>query len=53
MAYGEFEDLAKRTTFDKVKQEIKEIKHLILLKIQNMMNIKEVLSCRYAINKRA
>ena len=32
MAYGDFKDLATRTTSDKIK-------HLILLKIQNMIDI--------------
>ena len=35
MVYGDFKDLGKRTAADK------EIKDLILLKIQNMMDIKE------------
>ena len=39
MTYGDFKDLARRTTSDKVLRD----KHLILLKIQNMMGIKEVL----------
>ena len=39
MVYGDFNDLPKRTTSDKVLR----VKHLILLKIQNMMDIKEVL----------
>ena len=39
MAYGDFKDLTRRTASDKVY----EIKHLILLKIKNMMDIKEVL----------
>ena len=33
MAYGDFRDLNRRTSADKV------LKHLILLKIQNMMDI--------------
>ena len=37
MAYGDFKDLAKRTTDDKVLRD----KPLILLKIQNMMDIKD------------
>ena len=37
MAHGDFKDLAKRTAADKVL----EIKHLILLKTRNMMDIKE------------
>ena len=37
MAYQDFKDLTRRTASDK------EIKHLMLLKTQNMMNIKEVL----------
>ena len=42
MAYGDFKDLNRRTATDKVLCE----KHLILLKIQNMMNInKELLQC--------
>ena len=40
MAYGDFKILARRTASDK---RFNEIKHLILLKIQNMMDIKEVL----------
>ena len=40
MAYGDFKDLARRTASDKVYYVIK---HLILLKIQNMIDIKEVL----------
>ena len=36
MAYGDFKDLARRTASDKV-----EIKHLIFLKILNMMDINE------------
>ena len=39
MAYGDFKDLAKRTASDRVLRD----KHLILLKILNMMDIKEVL----------
>ena len=39
MTYGDFKDLARRATSDKVLRD----KHLILLKIQNMMGIKEVL----------
>ena len=35
MAYGDFEDLTKRTAADK------EIRHLKLLKIPNMMDIEE------------
>ena len=38
MAYGDFKDLAKGTAADKV---LTEIKPLISLKIQNMMDIKE------------
>ena len=39
MAYGSFKDLAKRTASDKVLRN----KAFILLKIQNMMDIKEIL----------
>ena len=39
MAYGHFKDLARRTGPDKVLR----VKHLILLKIQNMIDIKKVL----------
>ena len=39
MAYGDFKDLAKRTASGKVSEK----KHFILLKILNMMDIKEVL----------
>ena len=39
MAYGDFKDLAKRTASDKVSRG----KLLILLKIENMMDITEVL----------
>ena len=39
MAYGDFKDLPRRTFDDKVLR----IKHLILIKIQNMMDVKEVL----------
>ena len=39
MAYGDFKDLTRRTAFDKDW----ETKHLILLKIQNMMPTKRVL----------
>ena len=39
MAYGDFKDLAKRTASDKILSD----KTLILLKILNMMDIKEVL----------
>ena len=35
MAYGDFKDLAKRTPIVKFQ----EIKHLILLKIQNMVDV--------------
>ena len=41
MAYGDFKDLARRTASDK------EIKHLILLKILNMTDIKEGLLLWY------
>ena len=37
MAYGDFKDFAKRTAAGKVLR----VKHLILIKIQNMMDIKE------------
>ena len=37
MAYGDFKDLARRTTSDKTLR----VKHLMLLKPLNMMNIKE------------
>ena len=37
MAYGDFRDLPKRIVSDKVYHVIE---HLILLKIQNMMDIK-------------
>ena len=39
MTFGDFKDLAKRTAADKVLTE--EIKHLIFLKILNMMDIKK------------
>ena len=39
MAYGDFENLTKRTAF--VRHQV--IKHLILLKIQNMRDIKGIL----------
>ena len=39
MAYGHFKDLTRRT----VSEKNCVIKHLILLKIQNMMNIKRAL----------
>ena len=35
MAYGDFKDLARRTAADKMLS----VKHLILLKIQNKMDI--------------
>ena len=38
MAYGDFKDLEKKTASDKVLR----VKYLVLLKIQNMMDIKEV-----------
>ena len=38
MAYGDFKDLAKRMATDKFLKN-KAFKHLILLKIQNMMDI--------------
>ena len=37
MAYGDFKDLARRTSSDKILRK----KHLILLKILNMIDIKE------------
>ena len=37
MAYGDFKELIRITASDKVL----EIRHLLLLKIQNMMNVKE------------
>ena len=39
MAYGDFKDLARRTAANKVLRDL--ILHLILLKIQNMIDIKE------------
>ena len=39
MAYGDFKELARRTASDKVLRD----KALILLKIQNTMDINEVL----------
>ena len=39
MAYGDFKELARRTASDKVLRD----KTLILLKIQNTMDINEVL----------
>ena len=39
MAYGHFTDLARRTALDKVLRD----KEFRLLKIQNMVDIKEVL----------
>ena len=39
MANGYFKNLPRRTAFDKMLR----VKHLILLKIQNMMDTKEVL----------
>ena len=38
IAYGYFKDLHRRTVSDKILYE----KHLLLQKIQNMMDIKEV-----------
>ena len=38
MAYGDFKDLTRRTA----SEEYSVIKHLILLKIQNMMDTKRV-----------
>ena len=46
MAFGDFKDVARGTASDKILRE----KHLILLKIRNMMDIKEVLLdkiCKY------
>ena len=37
MAYGDFKELIRITASDKVL----EIRHILLLKIQNMMNVKE------------
>ena len=37
MAYGDFKDLARRTASDKVLRDI------ILVKVQNVMNVKEIL----------
>ena len=42
MAYEDYNDLARRTASDKVLLKLL-IKHLMLLKSENMMNIKEVL----------
>ena len=39
MTYGDFKDLTRRTASDKVLRD----KYLILLKVLNMMDIKEVL----------
>ena len=39
MAYGDFNDLNRRTFADKLLR----LKHIILLKIQNMIDIKELL----------
>ena len=39
MAYGDFKDLPRRTAANKVLRDL--ILHLILLKIQNMIDIKE------------
>ena len=39
IAYGDFKDLPRRAASNKVLR----IKHLMLLKLQNMMDIKEVL----------
>ena len=38
IAYGDFKDLPRRTAIDRILR----VKHLILLKMQNMMDIKEV-----------
>ena len=38
MAFGDFKDLTIKITSNKILQE----KHLILLKLQNMMDVKEV-----------
>ena len=46
MAYGGFKDLARRTASDKI---LRDIKHLILLKMQNIMDLKEV-SLQWFIN---
>ena len=43
MAYEDYNDLARRTASDKVLLIKLLIKHLMLLKSKNMMNIKEVL----------
>ena len=43
MTYEDYKDLARRTDTDKVLLIKLLIKHLMLLKIKNMMNIKEVL----------
>ena len=45
MAYGDFIDLTRRTASDKILRDkaFNIAKHLILLKIQNIMAIKEVL----------
>ena len=43
MAYGNFKDLSRRTALIKFS----EIKHLILLKVLNMMDIKEDLLLRF------
>ena len=40
MPYGDFKHLARRTALNKV---LRDKKHLVLLKTQNMMDIKEVL----------
>ena len=51
MAWGDFKDLPRRTTSDKILQK----KDLILLKIQNMMDVKySMVSVVYtASNKRS
>ena len=46
MAYGGFKDLARRTASDRI---LRDIKHLILLKMQNIMDLKEV-SLQWFIN---
>ena len=43
MAYEDYNDSARRTASDKVLLIKLLIKHLMLLKSENMMNIKEVL----------
>ena len=43
MAYGDFKDLTRRTASDKILRD----RHFISLKMQNMMDIKEVLLQRF------